>query len=216
LSRSTRAVSLTLLTGTAIVALCGISLRVHAQPRTAQPQSAAPLGGALPPGEYSKIPLTPDQGEPFQYLATDLLRYHAEMQDRAAKGKLGVVAPRDLMNNTVTRTHMYSIVHRAEYTATGQPSNAEQHEGVTDVYFVVAGSGTVIVGGTIEPKRIVRPGEYGGPIAGGKSFKLHAGDILNIPPNSPHATMADKGGMTYVLMKVNVGMYPWSLVNGVP
>ena len=30
------------------------------------------------------------------------------------------------------------------------------------------------------------------------------------------ATMADAGGMTYVLMKINVGLYPWSLVNGTP
>ena len=51
-----------------------------------------------------------------------------------------------------------------------------------------------------------------GPIKGGTPFKLQAGDILNIPPNMPHATMPDTGGMTYVLMKVNVGLYPWSLI----
>ena len=27
---------------------------------------------------------------------------------------------------------------------------------------------------------------------------------------------SDMGGMTYVLMKVNVGLYPWSLINGTP
>jgi hypothetical protein len=32
----------------------------------------------------------------------------------------------------------------------------------------------------------------------------------------PHATVPDSGGMTYVLMKVNVGLYPWSLINGTP
>jgi mannose-6-phosphate isomerase-like protein (cupin superfamily) len=95
--------------------------------------------------------------------------------------------------------------------------NAEQHEGATDVYFVVAGSGTVVVGGEVENKRTSRPGEYGGgPIKDGKPFKLQPGDILNIPPNMPHSTMPDPGGMTYVLMKVNVGLYPWSLINGTP
>ena len=88
---------------------------------------------------------------------------------------------------------------------------------MTDVYFVTGGSGSVVVGGEIPNRRTVRPGEYSGdPITGGQTFKLEAGDILNIPPNAPHATMADAGGMTYVLMKINVGLYPWSLVNGTP
>jgi quercetin dioxygenase-like cupin family protein len=48
-------------------------------------------------------------------------------------------------------------------------------------------------------------------------FRVKAGDLLNIPANQPHATIADgPDGMTYVLMKVNVGLYPWSLINGTP
>jgi hypothetical protein len=32
-----------------------------------------------------------------------------------------------------------------------------------------------------------------------------------------HATIPDPAeGMTHVLMKVNVGLYPWSLINGTP
>jgi len=80
-----------------------------------------------------------------------------------------------------------------------------------------AGSGTVTVGGTIDNRRVARPGEYGGTIRGGKAFKVKTGDLLNIPANQPHATVADgPDGMTYVLMKVNVGLYPWSLINGTP
>jgi mannose-6-phosphate isomerase-like protein (cupin superfamily) len=116
------------------------------------------------------------------------------------------------MNSMVTRTHSYIMVHRAQ-----SAGNPEQHEGVTDVYFVTGGSGTALVGGEIPNRRVVRPGEYAGdPIKGGQAFKLQAGDILNIPPNVPHQTAADAGGMTYVLMKINVGLYPWSLVNGTP
>ena len=53
-------------------------------------------------------------------------------------------------------------------------------------------------------------------MAGGKPFKLQAGDILTIPPNMAHGTVPDAGGMTYVLQKINVGLYPWSLINGTP
>src|SRR5438093_184881 len=176
----------------------------------------APLAGALPAGDYSKMQLSPDQGEPTLFSGAEMRKAHTELQARAAKGGQALSNPRDLMKPMVTRTHSFILMHRPELrTATASP-NAEQHEGATDVYVVVAGSGTVTVGGQIENKRISRPGEYTGPIQGGKPFKLQAGDILDIPANMPHATVPDAGGMTYVLMKVNVGLYPWSLINGTP
>jgi mannose-6-phosphate isomerase-like protein (cupin superfamily) len=184
-----------------------------AQPAAAGRGQAPPPAGALPPGEHSKIQLSPDQGEPTHFRGADLRDAHTQLQARAKQSGQGAVVPRDLMKSMVTRTHSYIMVHR-----TGQATvNPEQHEGVTDVYFITGGSGTVTVGGEIPNRRVVRPGEYSGdPIKGGQAFKLQAGDILNIPPNAPHATMADASGMTYVLMKVNVGLYPWSLVNGTP
>ena len=177
-------------------------------------QTPAPAG-ALQPGDSSKIQLAPDQGEPRLFSGASLRKAHTELQARGSRGQVAST-PRDLMPPLVTRTHSYILVHRPEIQNAAQAPNAEQHEGVTDVYFVVGGSGTVTVGGEIDNKRTARPGEYLGAIKGGKPFKLQAGDILNIPPNTPHATVPDAGGMTYVLMKVNVGLYPWSLINGTP
>jgi mannose-6-phosphate isomerase-like protein (cupin superfamily) len=189
-------------------------------PAGTQPAAAGqpPLGGALPPGDYSKMQATPDQGEPVQFSGEEMRKAHTELQARAAKGGQALSNPRDLMKPLVTRTHSFILMHRPEpkAAAASQGPNAEWHEGATDVYFVVAGSGTVTVGGELENKRIARPGEFTGPIKGGKPFKLKAGDILDIPPNTAHATVPDAGGMTYVLMKVNVGLYPWSLINGTP
>lgn len=181
--------------------------------QTARGQTPAPAG-ALPPGDYSKIQLAADQGEPFMYSGVSLLAAHKQMQSRASGGQVAS-NQRDLMTPRVTRTHSFVMVHRSQPAATQAPS-AEQHEGVTDIYFVVGGSGTVTVGGEIENRRVSRPGEFLGSIKGGTPFKLQAGDILNIPPNMAHATIADAGGMTYVLMKVNIGIYPWSLINGTP
>ena len=178
-------------------------------------QQAGPAG-ALPPGDYSKMQIAPDQGEPTQFLGAEMRKAHTELQARAARGGQALSNPRDLMKPLVTRTHSFILMHRPESRTVSQAPSAEQHEGVTDVYFVVAGGGTVTVGGEIDNKRTSRPGEYTGPIKGGKPFKLQAGDILDIPPNMPHATVPDAGGMTYVLMKVNVGLYPWSLINGTP
>ena len=176
---------------------------------------AAPLAGALPPGDYSRMKLSPDQGEPTLFAAADLRKAHTELQARSKAGQ-ALSNPRDLMKPMVTRTHSFILMHRPELRTPTATPNAEQHEGATDVYIVVAGSGTVTVGGEIPTKRIGRPGEFTGPISGGKPFKLQAGDVLDIPPDMPHATVPDAGGMTYILMKVNVGLYPWSLINGTP
>jgi mannose-6-phosphate isomerase-like protein (cupin superfamily) len=181
--------------------------------QTAAP--APPLAGALPPGDYSRMKLAPDQGEPTLFAAADLRKAHVELQARSKAGQ-ALSNPRDLMKPMVTRTHSFILMHRPELRTPTATPNAEQHEGATDVYIVVAGSGTVTVGGEIPTKRIGRPGEFTGPISGGRPFKLQAGDVLDIPPDMPHATVPDPGGMTYILMKVNVGLYPWSLINGTP
>ncbi len=180
-------------------------------------QQQPPPAGALPPGEYSKIQVAPDQGEPTHYSGDALRKSHAALQARAKSGQAGV-APRDFMTPLVTRNYSYILLHRTAPTAAqaSQKPAAELHEGVSDIYYVVGGSGTVLVGGDIENKRISRPGEYGGQMAAGKPFKLQAGDILTIPANMAHGTVPDAGGMTYVLQKINVGLYPWSLINGTP
>lgn len=97
--------------------------------------------------------------------------------------------------------------------------DAEQHAGVYDFYVFTGGTGEMIVGGKIanqqnlHDKDGVIPGEYRGqPVIGGETFKVKAGDWLLIPPNTPHQPKPDVGGFSYMIMKINVGMYPWALV----
>ena len=181
-------------------------------------QAPPGLAGALPPGDYSRMQLAPDQGEPVVWSIDTMKKAHTELVARSKPGQAGA-NPRDLFPPHITRTHSYIMVHRAA-PATPPPGGPaiEIHEGATDIYYIVGGSGTVVVGGDVDNRRTVRPGEYGGTLkGGGKQFKLKAGDLLNIPPNMSHATIPDPAeGMTYVLLKVNVGLYPWSLINGTP
>src|SRR5438132_6088835 len=116
--------------------------------RVQQPAAAGQQqgpAGALPPGDYSRMQLAPDQGEPTQFSGEDLRKAHTELQARAAAGGQALSNPRDLMKPLVTRTHSFILMHRPEIrnAAAGRGPNAEQHEGATDVYFVVAGGGTV-------------------------------------------------------------------------
>src|SRR5713101_492651 len=58
-------------------------------PAPAQPPAAGQqqgLAGALPPGEYSKMQLAPDQGEPTLFSGEELRKAHTELQARAARG----------------------------------------------------------------------------------------------------------------------------------
>ena len=179
---------------------------------TAQP---APQEGALPPGDFSRMSIAPDMGEPYLWSMDDMKKAHAELTARAARNA-SVRNQRDLFVPFVSRTHSFIMVHRVPLQP-GAPALAERHEGASDIYFIAGGSGTVSVGGEIENRRIPRPGEYLGSNKGGKAFKVKTGDIMNIPANMVHAVIPDAPeGVTYVLMKVNTGLYPWSLINGTP
>ena len=88
------------------------------------------------------------------------------------------------------------VVHRAK-TAGRDVGGGIEHSQITEVYHVISGSGTLVTGGTIaDPKesgpdsQVVKvlngPSTGGGPVQGGVSRKLNPGDVLVIPPNTPH------------------------------
>jgi mannose-6-phosphate isomerase-like protein (cupin superfamily) len=97
--------------------------------------------------------------------------------------------------------------------------DAEMHAGAYDFYVITGGTGEMIVGGKIANMQNLRdndgiiPGEYRGqPIEGGQTFKVKAGDWLLIPPDTPHQPKPAPGGFSYMIMKINVGSYPWALI----
>ena len=97
--------------------------------------------------------------------------------------------------------------------------DAEQHSGAYDFYVITGGTGEMIVGGKIANRQNLRdndgiiPGEYRGqPVIGAKTYRVKAGDWLLIPPDTPHQPKPDPGGFSYMIMKLNVGAYPWSLI----
>ena len=72
--------------------------------------------------------------------------------------------------------------------------NAGTHSGITEVYIVTSGSGTLTTGGTIVDAKPssgnalpTGPGTGGGKIEGGTSRHMGPGDIAIIPPNVAHA-----------------------------
>ena len=65
---------------------------------------------------------------------------------------------------------------RVHATERDGPGLAEQHERDTDVWYVLAGGGTLVTGGTITDAKITGPGEQRGPsIRGGKRSRDRRG-----------------------------------------
>jgi quercetin dioxygenase-like cupin family protein len=88
------------------------------------------------------------------------------------------------------------VVHRSKTTGKASPNGIE-HSQITEIYHVMEGNATLVTGGTIENPResspesqVVKvlngPSTGGGAIQGGVSRKVGPGDVVVIPPNTPH------------------------------
>jgi mannose-6-phosphate isomerase-like protein (cupin superfamily) len=94
-------------------------------------------------------------------------------------------------------------VHVAERD---QPGLAELHDEDTDVWYVIAGGGTVVLGGTIVDSSATGPGEHRGPsITGGTEHAVGAGDVVSIRPGIAHWVKAVDGRLRYMVVKVRHG-----------
>jgi hypothetical protein len=88
------------------------------------------------------------------------------------------------------------VVHRAKTAGRDAPSGIE-HSQITEIYHVMEGNATLVTGGTMENLTEVPPDSpivavlngpstRGGPIRNGVSRKIGSGDVIIIPPNTPH------------------------------
>jgi len=88
------------------------------------------------------------------------------------------------------------VVHRAKTTGQSTGGGVE-HSQITEVYHVIEGNATLVTGGTIENAResaadsnVVKilngPSTQGGGVVNGVSRKVGPGDVVIIPPNTPH------------------------------
>jgi mannose-6-phosphate isomerase-like protein (cupin superfamily) len=98
----------------------------------------------------------------------------------------------------------YSVVDFTTLAFRNQSGKAELHEKVADFFVVIDGSATLISGGHVVNPATTTPGEVrGDSIQGGKETKLKKGDVVHIPPNTPHQLMLAKGDtFRYFVIKV--------------
>ena len=166
-------------------------------------------------GNLTMWPNQPTDG--MHWSIDDIRKAHQAMADAENTGK--AVDPNSTLHDFPhwTRTHSMFIYH-APQRATGK--SAEQHMGYSQFIVVMGGTGSVEAGGTLQNAAMFQEkgtpvwGELRGTgIAGGKTFRVKEGDWVSIPPNTPIHVKADaRGGLSYMVMKINAGLYPWELI----
>ena len=105
---------------------------------------------------------------------------------------LGVVAGQA---TTVVETKAGQIVVRRRQDG---PNNASVHDDLTEIYNIVAGSGTFVTGGAFASDKDRTAG-----ITGGVARDVKAGDFVVLPPGTPHWFRKINGSITYVETRIN-------------
>lgn len=95
------------------------------------------------------------------------------------------------------------------------PHDAIVHDVVTEVYHIIEGNGVLLVGGTLDSSvripannpivlKITGPSSTGKHIIGGTQYEVGPGDIVVIPPNTPHGFIELKTNtIVYTLIRID-------------
>src|SRR5215471_12710214 len=106
------------------------------------------------------------------------------------------------------------VVHRAK-TEGRDIGFGIEHSQITEVYRVISGEGTFVTDGTIENMKetpgdspvvttLNGPSSGGGKVIGGRSRKIGPGDVVIIPPNTPHwFTEITSDQIVYLVVRVD-------------
>lgn len=104
-----------------------------------------------------------------------------------------------------------AVVSRPKTSQQGAPV---EHDKVAEIYHVIAGSGTLVTGGTLEnPKprpvdatevsQINGPSVTGTAVHGGETRKIKAGDVVIIPAGVVHWFSEIQESLTYIVIRVD-------------
>jgi mannose-6-phosphate isomerase-like protein (cupin superfamily) len=80
---------------------------------------------------------------------------------------------------------------------------AELHDASDDVYYVLDGSATLVLGGKLDAPRETEPGEWRSPrIIDGRTVEINKGDLVVVPRGTPHQRSTANKDFTMILIKI--------------
>jgi len=83
-----------------------------------------------------------------------------------------------------------------------KPGLSEVHVNDTDIFIVIDGNATIVIGGKMIGAKEESPGEIrGSGIEGGTSYLLEKGVVLTVPRNTPHWVREARPGFQYYVVK---------------
>ena len=148
------------------------------------------------------------QGAPPPKLATDITAADVQAVIKAPTGG----GDRQMKVVDMGKYNVSVGVLRRGKTTPGAPVGAINHEHVTEVYYVISGSGTLLTGGVVEGakplpadgeivKIAVGPSNQGTFKQAAQSRKVGAGDIVIIPPGVYHGLSDVEDHVEYVSVR---------------
>src|SRR5436309_5984792 len=80
---------------------------------------------------------------------------------------------------------------------------AELHDASDDVYYVLDGSATLVLGGKLDSPKETDPGEWRSPrIIDGQTIEIKKGDLVVVPRGTPHQRSTANKDFTMILIKI--------------
>lgn len=80
---------------------------------------------------------------------------------------------------------------------------AELHDASDDIYYVLDGSATLVLGGKLDAPKETDPGEWRSPrIIDGKTFEIKKGDLIVVPRGTPHQRSTENKDFMMILIKI--------------
>lgn len=80
---------------------------------------------------------------------------------------------------------------------------AELHDASDDVYYVLEGGATLVLGGRLDSPKEAEPGEWRSPrIIDGKTYEIKKGDLVVVPRGTPHQRSTPNKDFTMILIKI--------------
>src|SRR5689334_22403100 len=82
-------------------------------------------------------------------------------------------------------------------------ADAELHDASDDVYYVLDGSATLVLGGKLDAPKEADPGEWRSPkILDGKTVEIKKGDLIIVPRGTPHQRSTENKDFMMILIKI--------------
>ena len=171
--------------------------------------SVAALGLAFLLGHLSAQDFTPSCDMcPADYVSAEEIRNYGEV------GRVEQITDQQVRSIDIGKVNVQiAVAHRGKLDAPSAASVAE-HDLVTEVYYVLSGSGTNRTGPElVDPRRrppdnravqfLNGPGNNAADIRNAQTYELKAGDVFVIPAGTGHQFTKIDDHITYLMVRVD-------------